>query len=138
MAASFLNGEGHAATFIKQIATNFMSPFQPTPTIESVESWGYKNASLMAQTYVFAANSHGLATCMMEGYDVRRARDVLRVPERYAMPLMVATGYEEANESANEHTRTPRLSASEVFFGETFGEPLQHGEDQKLNLSENK
>ena len=58
IAASFLTGEGHAATFLKQIATDAMSTIQPMPTIEPVQAWSFKNASLVAQTYVLAATSH--------------------------------------------------------------------------------
>jgi len=128
IAASFLTGEGHVATTLKQISSSIMSSMQPSPTIDSVKSWGYKNSSLMAQTYVFAAESHGLATCMMEGFDVSRAKEVLRIPDRYALPLMVATGYEYAEHGnlvvEENEQRTPRLRADEVFFGDTFGAKL--------------
>mmetsp|Transcript_46289 Transcript_46289/g.68267 ORF Transcript_46289/g.68267 Transcript_46289/m.68267 type:complete len:268 (-) Transcript_46289:114-917(-) len=127
VAASFLNGQGQLATMLKQASTNLMSPIQATPTIESVESWGYKNSSLMAQTYVFAAESHGLSTCMMEGFDSRRAKEILRVPDRYAIPLMVATGYEyveDGQKVEEERKKTPRLPLEEMFFGDTFGERL--------------
>ena len=122
IASSFLTGEGHAATLLKQIATDVMSEIQPMPSVEPVQSWSYKNAGLMAQTYTLAATSHDLATCMMEGYDVRRAKDVLRVPDRYAIPIMVATGYEY--EDASTFVPTKRLPLDELIFGDTFGEPL--------------
>jgi hypothetical protein len=48
---------------------------QPMPTIEPVQAWTYKNSALMAQTYVLAATSHELATCIMEGYDGRRVKE---------------------------------------------------------------
>ena len=121
VAVTFLSGEGHLATIMKQCATDALSPIQPMPTIENIESWSFKNTSLMAQTYVYAATSHGLATCMMEGFDARRVRQILRVPDRYGVPMMVATGYEY---SGGELKRTPRLNKDEVWFGDTFGEPL--------------
>lgn len=128
VAAAFLTGQGHAATLLKQLATDALSPIQPMPSIEAVESWSYKNASLSAMMYTLAAHSHGLGTCMMEGYDVRRAREVLRVPERYGMPIMVATGYEYEDENGKGEgemmKRTPRLDMEEVFFGDTFGGEL--------------
>jgi hypothetical protein len=96
-----------------------------------------------------AATAHGLSTCMMEGYDARRAMEILRVPPgRYGLPIMVATGYgydgtatpashaddlggeddaeEEEGDSDDKRrtTRTPRLGMNELFFGDTFGEPL--------------
>jgi len=141
VAASFLTGEGHAATLLKQLATGALSPVQPMPSIESVESWSYKNAALGAMMYALAARSHGLGTCLMEGYDARRAREVLRVPDRYAMPLMVATGYayrEEAAEGGSggydedDMPKTPRLGMEEMFFGDTFGASL----DDVLNCQD--
>mmetsp|Transcript_13466 Transcript_13466/g.29246 ORF Transcript_13466/g.29246 Transcript_13466/m.29246 type:complete len:274 (-) Transcript_13466:674-1495(-) len=136
VAAAFLTGEGHAATLLKQMATDALSPVQPMPSIEPVEAWSYKNAALGAMMYTMAAQSYGLGTCMMEGYDVRRAREILRVPDRYGMPLMVATGYQYEDEEwkENEMERTPRLDMDELFFGNTFGEAL---DDVLLGEEEN-
>ena len=122
MVSSFLIGEGHAATFLKGVATGLLSEVQPMPVIEPVQAWGYKNASLLAQTFVYAAESHDLATCIMEGYDSRRVQEILRIPDRYAVPLMVATGYEYEDPSTFQET--PRLDLSEVVFQDSFGEPL--------------
>ena len=122
MTTSFLIGEGHAATLIKGVATTLLSDIQPMPVVEPVQSWGYKNASLLAQTFVYAAESNDLATCIMEGYDNRRVQEILRIPDRYDVPLMVATGYEYEDPSTFQ--KTPRLELSEVVFGDTFGEPL--------------
>ena len=85
--------------------------------------------------------SHNLRTCMMEGYDARRVKEILR-PDRYGVPLMVATGYEYGRELPVHHVdedddeliedgdgvsdmqqRTPRLEMNELFFGDTFGAP---------------
>ena len=125
LSTSFLLGEGHAANLIKGIATNFLSSVSPMPEIDPVQAWSYKNTGLLAQTFVYAAESHGLATTMMEGFDPRRTRELLRIPDRYAIPLMVATGYEYKEEHATEEKMTPRLDLSEVVFSDTFGEPWQ-------------
>jgi len=129
IASSFLMGEGHAATLLKQIATDAISEIQPMPSVEPVQAWSYKNAGLMAQSYTLAATSYDLATCMMEGYDVRRAKDVLRVPDRYAIPIMVATGYEY--EDPATFVPTPRLRMDEVVFCDTFGAPLDLSDDEE-------
>jgi nitroreductase len=128
---SFLIGEGHAATWIKGVATSLLSEIQPMPMVEPVQAWGYKNVSLLAQTFVYAAESHDLATCMMEGFDGRRVQEVLRIPDRYAIPLIVATGYEyEDPETFKE--KTPRLDLSEVVFGDSFGEALPWNNEEEL------
>jgi len=126
VASSFLLGEGSAATFFKQVATNAMSPLKPMPTIDPVECWSYKNTSLVAQTYVLAATSHGLATCIMEGFDARRVKEILDIPDRYGVPMIIATGYEYVGEGTeNELKRSPRLDFEDVFFRNTFGEPFK-------------
>ena len=159
VASSFLTGESstlsnknsegastHVSTFLKRTFTDALSPVQPMPTMENVESWSYKNAGIMAQMYTMSATAHGLSTCMMEGFDARRAKEILRIPDRYGIPLMVATGYdygavtpvvhadldyeslnlqyEEESDGEEKCKRTPRLEMNEVFFGDTFGEPL--------------
>ena len=123
LSTSFLLGEGHAANLIKGLAMGVMSSVSPMPEIDPVQAWSYKNTSLLAQTFVYAAESHGLATTMMEGFDPRRTREVLRIPDRYAIPLMVATGYEYEEEQAQG--MTPRLDLSEIVFTDTFGEPYK-------------
>jgi len=123
LSTSFLIGEGHAANIIKGIATEFLSAVHPMPEVEPVQAWSYKNTSLLAQTFVYAAESHNLATAMMEGFDPRRTRDFLRIPDRYAIPLMVATGFEYNEEQdLNKSQETPRLDVSEIVFSDTFGE----------------
>jgi nitroreductase len=122
MTASFLTGEGHAATFLKGIATDLLSEVQPMPIVEPIQAWNYKNASLLAQTFVLAAESHDLASCMMEGFDGRRVREILRVPDRYAIPLIVGIGYEYEDPSTFQ--KSPRLSIEELVFSDTFASPL--------------
>ena len=131
--SSFLLGEGQAATLFKQMTTDAMSPIKPMPTIDPVQSWSYKNTSLMAQTYVLAATSHGLATCIMEGFDARRMKQILNIPDRYDIPLTVATGYEYEGNDMEPFKRTPRLEFSQVFFDNSFGQPLTFQNEVKTN-----
>ena len=128
IATTFLLGQGHAATFAKQVATDLMSPMKAAPSIESVDTWSAKNTALLAQTFVYAAASHGLATCLMEGYDIRRVKEILRVPDRYSVPLMCCVGYEY--EDLEGVKRTPRLGIEEVVFADTFGELLDLSEEE--------
>jgi len=124
VSTAFFLGEGHAATMLKQVTTDLVSRHlaQPMPEIEPVQAWSYKNTALAIQSYVLAATSHGLQTSIMEGYDPRQAKEILRIPDRYGIPMMVATGYEY--ETEEEAARTPRLDLEEVVFGDTFGAPL--------------
>ena len=138
----------------KQTFANALSPTQPMPTMEDVGMWSYKNAGIMAQLYTMSATAHGLSTCMMEGYDSRRVMDILCIPsDRYGVPIMIATRYEYGmnkesvvhanhieilNEDVDKETerrrlqqkkehqllKAPQLEMNELFFGETFGQPL--------------
>lgn len=146
VASTFLTGGRGtgAANLFQRAMGEALSPVQPMPTFERVESWSYKNAGIMAQTFSLAATAHGLATCMMEGFDARRARDILRIPDRYGIPLMVTMGYdydngdnvlhveedeivedESGDLDSRRHLKTARLDLEEVFFGDTFGEELE-------------
>ncbi len=126
---SFLIGEGHAATLLKNVSTNLLANVQAMPVVEPVQAWGYKNTALLAQTLVYAAASHDLATCLMEGYDGRKVQDILRIPDRYAVPLLVAVGYEY--EDPKDFESTPRLPLEEVVFQNTFGTPWKGVDDSK-------
>lgn len=119
---AFFLGEGHAATLLKQVATDVLSKNQPMPEIEPVQVWAYKNAALAVQSYVLAATSHDLQTSIMEGYDGRRLREILRIPDRYGIPMVVATGIEYADEQQSSGT-TVRLPLDEIVFQDTFGAP---------------
>lgn len=123
LTTSFLIGEGHAATLLKSLAIRTMSELQPMPTAEPVETWAYKNTSLAVQSFTLAAASHDLATSIMEGFDARRAKEVLHIPDRYGIPMMVAVGYEYEDPTTSQ-SLTPRLDMQEVVFGDSFGSPL--------------
>lgn len=124
LSASFLMGQGHAATFIKQISTNLLSDFRPTPEIEPIQAWSYKNTALAVQSFLLAATSHQLATSVMEGLDARRMREILRIPEdRYRIPMVVATGYDYDEATSDPPKRTARLPLEEMVFTDSFGIP---------------
>jgi nitroreductase len=120
LTVSYLLGEGHAATALKQAAGTFLSEFKPMPQPEGIHPWSYKNTALAVQSYVLAAESHGLGSSIMEGYDVRRLKELLRIPDRYAVPMVVATGYTHVDDT---ESRTPRLDLGEIVFQDTFGVP---------------
>lgn len=62
----------------------------------------------------------------MEGYDAARLRAYLDVPNRYALPVIIPTGYAADDPPAQP---SPRFHPDDVFFGDTFGAAL--GEDVK-------
>lgn len=71
-------------------------PLLPLPTLSSSETWATKQSSLVAMSYMLLCASAGLATIPMEGLHAPSLRRALNVPrryrQRYAVPLIVATG----------------------------------------------
>ena len=139
LASSFLMGEGHAATLLKQMSTTLLShTVKAMPLPEPIQAWSYKNASLAVQSYVLSATAHDLATAIMEGYDPRRCKEILRIPDRYDIPMIVATGYEYF-ENVEEQPTTPRFGVEEIVFDNTFGQPVSlsvHDDETKRNADE--
>ena len=129
VSSSFLLGEGHTATYAKNLAGDVFSRWKPMPKVESAQAWSYKNTSLFVQSYLLAATSHELATSPMEGFDPRRAMEVLRIPPRYAIPMMVATGYDYDDTS---QANTPRLDLEEFVFNDSFGVPFSRNEQDSV------
>jgi hypothetical protein len=76
----------------------------------------------------------------MEGYDSRRVKDVLKIPDRYDVPLMCCIGYkyeEEGGKNDDGHChRAPRLEPKEVFFSDCFGNELDLLQDENVECQE--
>ncbi|CAJ1950176.1 unnamed protein product [Cylindrotheca closterium] len=64
----------------------------PIPTLSSSETWSQKNTMLVAMTYMLGCTTRQIATCPMEGFTTWGIRQALKIPRRYTIPLIVATG----------------------------------------------
>jgi nitroreductase len=116
----------------------------PVPTLTSSEAWSQKNTMLVAMTYLLACSSRQVATCPMEGYLSWGIRKALKIPRRYTIPLIVATGTpyirEDSSSSASmdmatddtgvSHgppskgsaaAATPRFAFEHMVYENTFG-----------------
>lgn len=110
----------------------------PLPTLTSSEVWSQKNTMLVAMSYLLACSSQNIATCPMEGYTAWGIRQALRIPRRYTIPLIVATGspYIRSTDSSikpkmstddtgishgNGSISTPRFSTEEMIYNDVFG-----------------
>ncbi|KAL3767588.1 hypothetical protein ACHAW5_008362 [Stephanodiscus triporus] len=97
-----------------------------------------KNTVLVAMTYMLACTSRGLATCLMEGFDVHGIKRALGIPAgRYSIPLIVSAGtpYRRKNTDGDEDETddaglshggidmSPGYPLEEVVFGNSFGTP---------------
>lgn len=68
-----------------------------------------KNASFAAMQLMMASTAFGLRTLPMEGFDERRLRAVLAIPEEYSIPVVVSVGH-----SADVNDVLPKLAAGVV------------------------
>lgn len=69
--------------------------------------WAVKSTALAAQNLMLAFQSHGYATCPMEGFDEVRLRKVLDIP-RQAIPIMLlAVGRQGEKAVYNPRLRFP-------------------------------
>eukprot|EP00980_Cylindrotheca_fusiformis_P007744 scaffold1640_cov101-Cylindrotheca_fusiformis.AAC.11 len=127
-----------------RIASWFTRWFYPIPTVFSSETWSQKNTMLPAMTYLLACSARQIATCPMEGFTAWGIRKALKIPRRYTIPLIVATGspYRRNNNTANDGimttddagishgppsstaSSTPRFPMDQMVYGDIFGRPL--------------
>jgi nitroreductase len=117
----------------KRLSLAFVGLLKPVPRIERPETWASKNAMLAAMSFMLAATAHGLTTCPMEGFDARRVRRVLKIPRRYALPVVISLGYEASPaEAAGQGTRAVsskqppsslRFGLEEVVHEDRYGAP---------------
>lgn len=64
-------------------------PLMRTPNSQAqMRVWAVKSTALAAQNLMLAFQSHGYATCPMEGFDEVRLRQTLDIP-RQALPIML-------------------------------------------------
>mmetsp|Transcript_27394 Transcript_27394/g.97852 ORF Transcript_27394/g.97852 Transcript_27394/m.97852 type:complete len:284 (-) Transcript_27394:128-979(-) len=122
VAAGFYATGGAIASVVKGAVARALSPLQPMPQPVGQAAWAGQATMLAAQTFLFAAEAHGLATAPMEGFDAQRAGVYLKLPRRYRATLVVAAGYAQPDDGA----RSPRFDPDTVFFEDAFGTPFTH------------
>ncbi|WP_371230656.1 nitroreductase family protein [Pseudomonas sp. QE6] len=69
--------------------------------------WAVKSTALAAQNLMLALQSHGLASCPMEGFDEVRLRKVLDIPRRAVPIMLLAVGRAADNGVYNARLRFP-------------------------------
>ncbi len=69
--------------------------FRPVPEMPAVHRryWVVKQVMLTAMSFMLAAESAGLSTLPMEGFDEGRVRKVLGIPRSCVVPVVIAVGY---------------------------------------------
>ena len=85
--------------------------------------WALRSTMLAASTLMIAAESLGVASAPMEGFDPTRVKEAFGVPDDHTVCLLIALGH------AAEETPFPgRLGLGHVCYEEHFGQPWTLGE----------
>ena len=85
--------------------------------------WTTRSTMLSAATLMIAAESLGVASAPMEGFDPTKVKEAFGVPNDHTICCLIALGY------ASEAKPFPgRLGLGEVCYEEHFGQPWMLGE----------
>ena len=84
--------------------------------------WATRSTMLAASTLLIAAESLGVASAPMEGFDEAKVREAFGVPDDHAVCCLVALGY-----PAESQPFPGRLGLADVGFEEHFGRPWTLG-----------
>ncbi|GBG33142.1 Hypothetical Protein FCC1311_093662 [Hondaea fermentalgiana] len=107
-----------------------LSHITQTPTINSsAEAWAFKSSMLAAQNFMLAMAAHGYDTSPMEGFDARRVKEALSVPEdRFSVPLIISAGVADdgivTDAEDSKDNASPRFPFEEVFCADSFDFPM--------------
>lgn len=86
------------------------------PTTDKGGYWFMFDAALALENLVLAAESLGLGTVYLGGFDAKKAEGVLGVPAGYAVVVIVPLGYPDEQPEAR-----PRKELPEITFRDRFG-----------------
>jgi nitroreductase len=97
-------GFGWLWKVILEPVIRLLRPLHSMPAVHK-KFWLMRQISLSAMTFMLAAQSAGLATGPMEGFDARRVKKVLNIPKRFVVPIITVVGYSQEGET--KKTRLP-------------------------------
>lgn len=84
--------------------------------------WATRSTMLAAATLMIAAESLGVASAPMEGFDPARIKDEFGVPDDHTVCCLIALGY-----AAETRPFPGRLGLADVCYEEHFGQPWRSG-----------
>lgn len=90
----------------------FLGFFRPVPrgpnTVRDLQEVSIKSAALASENFVLAITAQGFSTCMMEGFDERRVKNLLRLPSTARVTMVIAVGKETDRGTWGPRFRIPR------------------------------
>jgi nitroreductase len=91
-------GEGPVGAVARRVATTAAGLFRPIMRGPSNErerqEVAIKSAALASENFVLALTAQGYASCMMEGFDEPRVRELLELPSTTRVVMVIAAGRE--------------------------------------------
>ena len=88
--------------------------------------WATRSTMLAASTLMLAAESLGVASAPMEGFDERKVKDAFGIPDDHSVCCLIALGF-----AAEEKPFPGRFGLEEVCFLEHFGQPWTLGDTEE-------
>jgi nitroreductase len=85
--------------------------------------WATRSAMLAAATLLLAAESFGIASAPMEGFQSEKVKEAFGIPDDHTVCCLVALGF-----AAEEKPFPGRLPLEDVCYLEHFGQPWTLGE----------
>ncbi len=104
----FLNSLG----ILKALSANIVGMFQPMSrgphTLRDLQEVSIKSAALAAENFVLAITAQGYSSCMMEGFDERRVKKLLKLGRTARVVMVIAVGRESERGTWGPRFRIPR------------------------------
>ena len=82
--------------------------------------WTTRSTALAAMTLMYAAWSHGVASCPMEGFDADALVETFDIPEGYEPVMLVTLGHPAEGAADIENTRKGRRPVEEFVHYDSF------------------
>ena len=98
--------------YLKAVMTNAAGLVRPVPrgpnTLAELQMVAVKSAALAAENFVLAISAQGFSTCMMEGFDERRVKKLLKLPCSARAVMVISIGRESDRATWGPQFRLPK------------------------------
>ncbi|RJX48069.1 nitroreductase family protein [Halonotius pteroides] len=84
------------------------------------QTWTTRSTSLAAMTLMYAAWTHGVASCPMEGFDADALVEEFDIPDGYEPVMLITLGYPAEPTADIDNERKGRRPIDAVVHYETF------------------